>query len=217
MALSTLYYVLIPLTESLENRSEDNTISQCVDNSSPLADCDLTIPNTPMAETTTPPVQETTTNSEVQTISPGSFNLTAWMTAIVPSILVIAAFLGTTFLLIILIACIRSRKFSTSTVSTSQACGVSPQAANATAIVLEENDAYRSRMIERNDVLSANVATKTNDAYGVSTANVATERNDAYGVSTANVVTERNDAYGVSTTLYGVAGGQDMPLYERIN
>ena len=111
-----------------------------------------------------------------------------------------AAFLGTTFLLIILIAYIRSRKFSTLSVSTSQACGVSPQAANATAIVLEENDAYRSGMIERNDLLSANVATKTNDAYGaVATANVATKHNDAYGVSTANVATERNYAYGVST------------------
>ena len=165
-------------------------MGQCVNNSSPLADCDVTIPSTPMTETTAPSVQNiSTTNSEPQTGSLNNF-LTVLITAIaVPVVLIyITALLAITFLLL---ACRRNKKLIIP-IRTSQACGVSSQnmrVANATAIVLKENDAYR--VTERSDVPSANVATKTNDAYGVvATADVATERNNAYGISTINVATE---------------------------
>ena len=204
--------------ERLSNTPEAGTArsSLCVNNSSPLAGCDLVTPDTPNTVILSTTLDDRTTpiTNYPERVSPQFNFITATVTAIV---ILITATVITVLLCLPIIY--RSRKRRSS----------NQQNNYATAIELTENDAYQATderedgiILNENDVYesAATHINNNNIKHGVHAMTIIPlADNDAYDVIAteqrdAAIVTRCNDAYEPAATPRGL--GDEQNLYELV-
>ena len=180
-----------------------------MNNSSPLDDCDLIIPDTATTTESIPPDKTTPiTNSE--TVSPQFKGDLAILTSV--TVVFIVLFITATVICIFTLIVCRSQKSRNSTQNKMH----NTNEAHTTALDLVQNDAYQA--IEKKDAIILN----DNDAYESAAANgahattIPLAENDAYNVIERKdaVVTGQSNAYEAVATLSGLVDEQNM--YEII-